>query len=85
MFFAPEGLQDSAQGFNPGKYPKKAVRPERARDQVGQMPPIATEKFRILSFLSVRVIACLGTIRQFTPRDALALETDSNENNFTCG
>jgi hypothetical protein len=37
MFFAPEGLEDSAQGFNPGS-------PERARDQVGQMRPIATEK-----------------------------------------
>ena len=44
MFFAPEGLEDSALGFNPGKHPRKAVRPERARDHVGQMPPIATEK-----------------------------------------
>ena len=44
MFFAPEGLQDSAQGFNPGKHPSKAVRPERARDHVGQMRPIAIEK-----------------------------------------
>jgi hypothetical protein len=44
MFLAPQGLQDSAQGFNPGKHPKKAVRPERARDYVGQMRPIATEK-----------------------------------------
>jgi hypothetical protein len=32
--FAPEGLEDSAQGFNPGKHPRKAFRPERARDQV---------------------------------------------------
>jgi hypothetical protein len=23
MVFAPQGLQDSAQGFNPGKHPKK--------------------------------------------------------------
>ena len=44
MFFAPEGLQDSAQGFNPGKHPRKAFRPERARDQVGQMPSVASEK-----------------------------------------
>jgi hypothetical protein len=44
MFFALEGRQDSAQGFNPGKHPRKAFRPERARDQVGQMRPIATEK-----------------------------------------
>ena len=44
MFFAPQGRQeDSAQGFNPGKTSKKAVRPERARDQVGQRRPIATE------------------------------------------
>ena len=27
-----------AQGFNPGKHPIKAVRPERARDGVGEMP-----------------------------------------------
>jgi hypothetical protein len=41
MFFAPpEGLQDSAQGFNPGS-------PERARDQVGQMHPIATRRKRV--------------------------------------
>ena len=29
---APEGLQDSAQGFNPGEPSKQMVRPERARD-----------------------------------------------------
>jgi hypothetical protein len=34
----------SAQGFNPGKHPRKAFRPERARDHVGRMRPIATEK-----------------------------------------
>ena len=46
MFFAPQRLQDSAQSFNPGKHPRKTARPERARDQVVQMPPIATEKGR---------------------------------------
>jgi hypothetical protein len=44
MFFAPQGLRDSAQGFNPGKHPREAFRPERARDYVGQTRPIATEK-----------------------------------------
>jgi hypothetical protein len=32
MFFAPQGRQDSAQGFNPGKHPRKARGPERAGD-----------------------------------------------------
>ena len=37
-FIAPEGLKNLAQGFNPGKHTNKAVRPERARDGVGEMP-----------------------------------------------
>jgi hypothetical protein len=32
-FIGPEGLQDSAQGFNPGEPSKQMVRPERARDR----------------------------------------------------
>jgi hypothetical protein len=32
-FIAPEGLEDSAQGFNPGNRLTRATRPERAPDQ----------------------------------------------------
>ena len=32
-FVAPEGLEDSAQGFNPGNRPPGRPRPERAPDQ----------------------------------------------------
>jgi hypothetical protein len=33
QFYAPEGLQDSARGFNPGSHPPTILRPERAQDR----------------------------------------------------
>jgi len=43
-FFCPAGAVGFSPGFQPWETSKKAVRPERARDHVGQMRPIATEK-----------------------------------------
>jgi hypothetical protein len=37
-FIAPEGPQDFSPGFQPWEPLNKAVRPERARDDVGEMP-----------------------------------------------
>jgi hypothetical protein len=32
LFFAPQGLKNLAQGFNPGNYPINRFRPEGARE-----------------------------------------------------
>ena len=37
MFFCPAGAVGFSPGFQPWETSKKAVRPERARDHVGQM------------------------------------------------
>ena len=47
MFLPRRGYRIQPRVSTLGNIQKKAVRPERARDHVGQMRPIATERKRV--------------------------------------
>jgi hypothetical protein len=44
FFYCPGGAEEFSPGFQPWETSNKAVRPERARDGVGEMPSNAIEK-----------------------------------------
>jgi hypothetical protein len=65
MFFAPQGRQDSAQGLNPGKDPRKAVRLERARDYLAKCVRLLPKRKR------VSLLALTGTSKLATHFDSV--------------
>jgi len=66
-FFAPKGPQDSARGFNPGKYPIKRFCPVRAQAHVDQSHTYRSSKRIPCLFRSARNSSWKFILRWWIP------------------